>query len=351
VAAIGRSEPRASYLEPDLSFIERVIRMMHDRNLNQNVADEEVAGYYEGLLAGRPTALLGNARESDVYRFRGDFLYYEPRPDLDVADYDDPVLRHVTNAHGLADREYPLEPTPGTRRIAVLGDSVTRGQGAPFGTGFEALLEDRLNAREPETAYELLNFSVTGYRLTQMVDVALEVAPRFSPDVYLVCLTRLSVSRKWGDHVAQLVYDGIDLKYPALRDLAAEAGIDPRDPPGTMDAKLAAVRLPALRWALSTMRDEAASRDAEMVVLLVPTASSPAALRDVFEGVPELLRELEIPTIDLLDTFGSEEDMTPFMVEFGNIHPNEAGHRQIFEALTRELEVRGGAAVDVLLGP
>ena len=38
----------------------------------------------------------------------------------------------------------------GTRRIAVIGDSVTRGQGAPFGESFEALLEKRLNdARSP----------------------------------------------------------------------------------------------------------------------------------------------------------------------------------------------------------
>jgi hypothetical protein len=177
------------------------------------------------------------------------------------------------------------------------------------------------------------------------------VAPRFSPDVYLVCLTRLSVSRKWGDHVAQLVYDGIDLKYPALRDLAAEAGIDPRDPPGTMDAKLAAVRLPALRWALSTMRDEAASRGAEMAVLLVPTASSPAALQDVFEGVPELLRELGIPTIDLLDTFGAEEDVTSFKVAAGDIHPNEAGHRRIYELLAQQLDSREESVAEVLLGP
>src|SRR5690606_36491891 len=140
--------------------------------------------------------------------------------------------------------------------------------------------------------YELVNFSNTGYRLTQLVDVALEKVPAFAPDVYVVCLTRLGVSRKWGDHIAQLVYDNVDLKYPFLRELAAAARLDPRDTTGTMDAKLAPHRLDGIRWAMATIQEKAAREGAEVLAVLVPTATAPDALEEAFEGVRGVLREL-----------------------------------------------------------
>jgi lysophospholipase L1-like esterase len=251
----------------------------------------------------------------------------------------------------MPDVEYSLERRPNTRRLAVLGDSVTRGQGAPFGESFEALTEQYLNEHHTSDgiqAYELLNFSNTGYRLTQIVDVALEKAPAFAPDVYIVCLSRLSVSRKWGDHVAQLVYAGVDLKYPYLKSLVTSAGLDSRDAPGTMDAKLAPYRLEAIRWAIETIREKARADGAEVVVLLVPTATAPDDLERAFEGVDGVLRELGVPTISLLDTF-ADVDLTPFMVDEGNIHPNRAGHQRIFEHLKSRLDA-GDEAARILLG-
>jgi lysophospholipase L1-like esterase len=277
-------------------------------------------------------------------------LYYESRPHLDLLDYDDPALRFVTNSHGMPDVEYPVERRPNTRRLAVLGDSVTRGQGAPFGESFEALIEQYLNehrTRDGLHGYELLNFSTTGYRLTQFAEVALEKVPAFRPDVYVVCLSRLAVSRKWGDHVAQLVYAGVDLKYPYLQALSKSAGLDPRDPPGTMDAKLAPHRLSAIRWAIETIQAKAQTDGAEVVVMLVPTATAPADLERAFEGVEEVLRELGVPTINLLGTF-ADVDLTPFMVSEGNIHPNQAGHYRIFEHLKARLGT--GEASGILLG-
>jgi lysophospholipase L1-like esterase len=353
LALVSINEPRASFLDPEVPWLHRVIRMMHDRNMTRDATDEEVAGYYEGLLAGRPATLLGRARDSESYRFLGNYLYYDAKPHLDIADYDDRTLRHVTNSLGMPDGEYPLERRPRTRRLAILGDSVTRGQGAPFGRSFEALLEVYLNeeyAGGDVDTYELLNFSSTGYRLTQIVDVALEKTPPFKPDVYVVCLTRLAVSRKWGDHVAQLVYDGIDLKYPFLRDLAVSARLDPRDPPATMDAKLASHRVPAIRWALATIQERARQDGAAVMVVLVPTATEPEALEAAFAGVGEVLEELRIPTLDLLDTFGGVDDLLPFMVEEGNVHPNEAGHQRIFEQARRRLQTEAVVRA-VVLGP
>lgn len=341
IALIGRSEPRASYLDPNLSYASRIIRMMHDRNLNKNATDAEIAGYYEGLLAGRPVQMLERARQSEEWRFRGDFLYYEAKPHLDIADYNDmPELRHITNSHGMPDIEYVMEPPPRTKRIALLGDSVTRGKGTPFGATFEALLENYLNEHHTGHGidrFEILNFSDNGYRLTQLVDVALEKVPAFQPDVYLLCLSQLAVNRKWGDHLGQLVWDRIDLKYPFLRELAKTAELDPRDPPATMDAKLATQRLPAIRWAFSTVQEHARTQGASLVAVLVPAATSLDAQRAVFAGPHQVVDELGIPVIDLLPALANAGEPASFRIQDGDVHPNREGHRLIFELMKQQI--------------
>jgi lysophospholipase L1-like esterase len=329
-----------------------IVRTAQNRDLNQEAREELTGGYYEGLLnegsrVSSMNALITGSRTTGwttgavrpERRIRKDFLYYDYAPGLDLPDYDDMQLRLITNSHGMADREYPEERTPRTRRIAVLGDSITRGQGAPFGTSFEALLEERLNERHLATnlvGYELLNFSVSGYRITQTVEVALERAPAFKPDVYMVALSDLSVFRQWGHHLGQLISDGIDLKYPYLKQLARDARLTPNDPFGTIDAKLARYRLPTIRWVLTEISAQAARDGAELIVVLVPTVTDPRELQEDFLGVREILADLHISTIDLLGTFRGMDDLNPYRVTEKNRHPNELGHRRLFEELYRQ---------------
>ena len=47
----------------------------------------------------------------------------------------------------------------------------------------------------------------------------------YRPDAYFICLTHLSISGRWGDHLEQLVDDGVDLKYEFLRELVVKAGL------------------------------------------------------------------------------------------------------------------------------
>ncbi len=349
---LSQVEPRGSTVDPSVHVARRAVRAMYSRELNRERAEEEVAGYYEGLLTGRPQNLMGRAHDSAGYRFRGDFLYYESRPGIDVPDYYEPGLRLITNSHGLPDQEYEEARSPGTWRVAILGDSVTRGQGAPFGHSFEARLEDKLNTQHTDediSRYELINFSNTGYRLTQLMDVALEKAPRFAPDVYVLALSRLAVSRKWGDHLVQLVYDGVDLKYEYLRDLAKKAELDPRDPPGLMHAKLARHRLETLRWVLGRVEERAVRDGARLVVVFVPTANPPHALEPLFEDVADVVHDLGIPLIDVLDTFADVDDMSAYQVAAGNVHPNSDGHQRITERLYDILST-DRAAAEALLG-
>lgn len=351
--------------EAALGAAQKVIRTAQNRDMNREAREELTGGYYEGLLnegsrvssmnsliTGSRATLDWTGTSRPGRRHRKDFLFYDYLPNLDQPEYDDERLRLITNSHGLADKEYPFEKQPGTHRIAVLGDSLTRGQGAPFGTSFEALLEARLNERHTTTRiqrFELLNFSVSGYRITQTLEVALEKAPAFKPDTYLVSLSDLSVFRKWGHHLGQLIFDGIDLKYPYLRDLARDAQLSPDEPFGTFDAKLARYRLPTIRWVLSEIKAQAQREGADLVVVLVPTVTDPASLQEDFIGVPEILSSLDIPVIDLLHTFDAISDLNPYRVSEANRHPSERGHRKLFERLYEEMQ-RNPAVLQSITG-
>lgn len=68
------------------------------------------------------------------------------------------------NSLGLRDREIPLAPGPGRRRITVLGDSFTFAQVLPLGLRFTEKLQESLG--EP---YEVVNVSAPGYGTGQEI--------------------------------------------------------------------------------------------------------------------------------------------------------------------------------------
>ena len=97
-------------------------------------------------------------------------------------------------------------------------------------------------------------------------------------------------------------------------------------------------RFEVLRWALEEMRNQAAAQNAGLVVFLVPTAEDPATLAVAFQGVYDLTRGMGVPTVDLLDTFAGLPDRTPFRINrVRDLHPNDRGHRRLFNQLVSRL--------------
>jgi hypothetical protein len=200
---------------------------------------------------------------------------------------------------------------------------------------YETLVEDRLN-RERDTAssqVEILNFAVGGYRITQLVDVAVSSASAFEPDLYVLPLSRLSVFRRWNDHLSALVQNGIDLKYDYLKQVVAESGFRPQDPRGTADAKLARFRFSVLEWAIRTIHEHAQAQGARLLVILLPNGTEPEDLQDEFTGVREVVRDVGVPMIDLLGTFEPFDDLNLYRASATDMHPNERGHQVIADRL------------------
>jgi lysophospholipase L1-like esterase len=108
-------------------------------------------------------------------------LTYELVPGLDQPSHG---ARVVTNSEGLRDRERVRSKPPGTRRIAVLGDSFTFGYGVEGDAVWPAVLE-----RLMSPGVEVLNFGVGGYSTQDEAALLEHKALAFDPDLVLVGYT------------------------------------------------------------------------------------------------------------------------------------------------------------------
>lgn len=305
---------------------------------------KESNGYYENLMGEmgdekiRPIQLVMDGRrpwgeaEPELYD-KTSFLVYEAKPNLHlVHPLEGPV---ETNSYGFFDGEHSLQKPAGTIRIAVLGDSVARGWGVSRDQRFDHVLENQLN-RDLGQHFEVLNFAVPGYRLTQILDVALEKAQRWQPDVYLVTMTELTVGPVWGDHLVQLVENGADLKYPLLRDIARTSGLRKGDDPALSQWKLARYRNAALLDILMQLDGRVEQQSAKLIVVLLPDAENAAFIEHRFSGIHSLLANSGAPVVDLLDAFAGT-NVDSLRVLWYDPHPNAAGHRLLGTELYNKL--------------
>jgi len=91
------------------------------------------------------------------------------------------------NDAGFRDRAFPREKPAHTYRIAVIGDSLTYGFACPQDVTYPKQLERLLNgyARPGAPRFEALNFGVTGYNVTQIVERLRVLGLRYEPDLIL----------------------------------------------------------------------------------------------------------------------------------------------------------------------
>jgi lysophospholipase L1-like esterase len=105
-----------------------------------------------------------------------DSLVFESAPD---------GWRHVhrLNRFGFRERDFPIDPRPGTKRVAIVGDSVTEGQGAASGETIPARLGSALGR-----SYEVLNLGVVAATLDKVTQLACDTVAVLKPDTLVVVL-------------------------------------------------------------------------------------------------------------------------------------------------------------------
>jgi len=204
LAARGMEErhPAAGYLAS----------LMEPR-LNERDAELRTMGYYEGLLAGDeveqdradlppkrvapiapPPAVAQSTEAPPDWLAAGDAGLMRRVPDYRVYELKKSrrtVFKRAdftTNSWGMRDKFYPRHKPAKTMRIALLGASPEMGSGVADGDNYESMLEQRLNdvlGAERGLRYEVLNFGVAGWGVTQQVAKCEADLFEFEPDVVL----------------------------------------------------------------------------------------------------------------------------------------------------------------------
>lgn len=337
---------------PHGRFPAMMIRVMRSRAITFNAGIE---GYYEQLLSrtggahkrnfSTPAEYFRWANGSHDRIYAPDFRISRLRPNLDkqVEGADTP---QPTNNFGFSGGEWSLERAPNNRRVALLGDSIAQGMGVDLNHTFGALLEHRLNVEHPGGAlqrFEVLNFAVTSYTLTQVLDVAVEDVPRFKPDVYMLSLTELAFFRNWDEHLIHLIQLGIDPKYDFLRETVRRSGASREDDTTKLFSKLEPFRIPVLRNILLTINSRAAHDHASFIVILVPSMEDGDLSKRRFSEIPALLQSLHIEFVDVLDTFDSISDLETVRIDPDNCHANPRGQAMLADNLYAKLKANPDA--------
>jgi lysophospholipase L1-like esterase len=94
------------------------------------------------------------------------------------------------NSEGYKDNEFVVPKDNHSVRIVMLGDSITKGTGIPFGKTFSDQLEALLNQRNRETdsglEYEVMNFGVGGYNIVSEIETLRVYALKYKPDIVIL---------------------------------------------------------------------------------------------------------------------------------------------------------------------
>lgn len=133
-------------------------------------------------------------------------LRWSLNPDeQDLATTSDFSVHYKINSKGLRDREYPYQKPPDKIRIVALGDSLTFGEGIPYGERFTDIAEQSFRN------VELLTMGVPGYGLDQMVLMFAEEGVKYQPDVVMVVVARPLAQRHYlgTDWLDTAAIDGI----------------------------------------------------------------------------------------------------------------------------------------------
>jgi hypothetical protein len=278
----------------------------------------------------------------------------------------------------MRDREYELTKPAGTFRIAVIGDSIAFGLPLHQRWNFSTQLEDLLAShyrREQEPVVEVLNFGVTGYNFSQVMEALRSRVLAFDPDLvfYAYALNDpQEYSLEMGNLLAQLtdaeerflLVDGPSSfmqrsrLYQLVRYLMSGENLTPRKKPvwNEEDPQFVALRegrfeeyYADLNTAEETWQPIASglvelaalsnSEDVPVHVVIFPTLSNlnNYPIPEVHAHLAREFSELSFVTLDLLEYYACHAKVRGADIAADSLHPNKTGHGLAAVVLLRHL--------------
>ncbi|HUF31394.1 MAG TPA: SGNH/GDSL hydrolase family protein [Gemmatimonadaceae bacterium] len=325
----------------------QVVRDLRLAELNRGDAETLQRGYYEQIVgvnrfngqlwevyAGRdrPGPTLN---ELGVLVWHDGILHSELKPFVSVMFQGQPLR---TNRWGMRDRDYQLERSPNSLRIALLGQSYVMGMGVGDGETFESLVENRLNAERggsPFDQYEILNFAVPRYSVfQQLIILESERVLSFDPDAVLLVGHAVDFLRLV-DYLHVELIRGNDLGDDFLRSRVEAAGAR-GDMSNTEIHRVMKPYAPEVAgWALRRIGLLARDRGVRPIFVLIPMPLDGVLMNDA-PLLLQLARDAGFEVIDLSDVYEGRDEHELTVAEWDR-HPNPEGHRLIAERLYDEL--------------
>lgn len=243
----------------------------------------------------------------------------------------------------MRDREYaPVKPA-GVFRIGLIGASNDAGTGVNDGETYEAVAESLLNHGADAGAFEILNFSASGYGPLQKLAVTEMLMPAYQPDMVVWAATRNEILWTFLK-IEHLTRSGRLAKYPYLIDAMRAAGVDSTS--GKRQNELEHLLAPqasvVLQQTLERFAASTRAMNAEPVLLLVELPIDerrPAA----FVELARIGAAAGIAVIDLHGAFAAVPDRSSLWVAPWDDHCNAVAHRLLGESLARDLKALGMA--------
>lgn len=263
------------------------------------------------------------------------------------------------NADGYRDRLYARDATPGTKRIAVIGDSIAWGwyrwgllpAVQTFPKVLERSLAQRAQGRRDSQPAEVLNMSVSGYdTLKEAVWLETKVLA-YNPDIVVIayCLNddhdssvemeNLLQDSSWGKH-QQIVLNGLHflMRYSHLvRFVWERAGVLARD-------QTPSVAIDRVHAGFDAIQKLAEQQHFSVVLMVFPVFGemkpSGYSKEPVHESLAQQARERNFIFLDLLPVYQEALPRHFHELEFEQpdyYHPNAFGHKIAAQALQEVL--------------
>lgn len=105
---------------------------------------------------------------------------------IDYHGYEDPTPEIRINKLGFRDDELLKSKPENTKRILVLGDSITFGMGVSHKNIYTEILERILNEKEDNIRYEVVNTGAIGYTIDNEFLLLKEKGIQLDPDIVIV---------------------------------------------------------------------------------------------------------------------------------------------------------------------
>ncbi|MEZ4588648.1 MAG: SGNH/GDSL hydrolase family protein [Gemmatimonadales bacterium] len=324
------------------------LRDLRSGELNARDAERMQRGYYENLIG--VNALNSQlwevyAQRPDDWQFiletpagreTGDFLEKELVPGAAIVWHGAPLR---INEQGFRDREYPVEPPAGTKRVVMFGASYAFGSGVGNGENFESLVEDRLNAERgaADPAIEVLNFAVPGFTAVQSLRLLETKVADYRPDVlWLVSYNEELLDV--GIHIVKMVRAGVPLPYPFLDEVVRRAGVTADLTEPEAKRRLQPYHGEIMAWVYERIIEVCRERGIFPVWVYLP-ASRITEASESFERAMPAARDAGFAIVDLSMVYDGPP-LEEIIVAPYDFHPNQRGHQIIADELYRALAAR-----------